>query len=262
MLWEDELPRRRFIRRTKVFLGFRLGNYGFWWREGVVLSLAKWEEALQHQKGKLNRRCVSARERQGAGDAWLRGAFLLSRDPSLRLAGCFRSGQHPEVEGREGWVKAAAWRRGGGAREAAEWGVGAAAAIAVISAAVAIAGGAAVTSARVWDQSPRVWICCRHRLRSSGGLTIGQKKIQVSPISVHFYWRGILYCLYYWVEQEYHFNMRVFSNSLCFTSQVFTAVLFYLPLAEHRGGEIRSWPPVAFLFPPEEVSWSSIAHVT
>ena len=41
----------------------------------------------------------------------VRCAFLLSRDASLHLAGCFRSGRHPEVEGREGWVKAAAWRR-------------------------------------------------------------------------------------------------------------------------------------------------------
>lgn len=262
MLWEDELPRRRFIRRTKVFLGFRLGNYGFWWREGVVLSLAKWEEALRHQKGKLNRGCVSAREQQGAGDAWLSAAlfsFHVTR-PSASLAASGRGNTRKSRGGRVGSKR----RPGGvgveqekqqkeelGLRPQSRW-----------SPLPSPSPVGLPWLLPEWDRSPRVWVCCRHRLRSSGGLTIGQKKIQVSPISIHFYWRGILYCLYYWVEQEYHFNMRVFPNSLCFTSQVFTAVLFYVPLAEHRGGEIRSWPPVAFLFPPEEVSWSSMAHVT
>lgn len=117
---------------------------------GRCFVLGEMGRGLAAPKRKTQPRlCVSPGAAGGGRRLTLRCAFLLSRDPSLRLAGCFRSGQHPEVEGREGWVKAAAWRRGGGAREAAEGGVGAAAAIAVISAAVAIAGGAAVTSAGV-----------------------------------------------------------------------------------------------------------------
>ena len=195
MLWEAEL-RRRFIRRSKVFLGFTSGNYGFWWREGVVLPLAKWEEASQHQEGKFPTEAVcqpgSSRGRETL-DCPLRFSPFTWRVPPPRWLLPVEAS--PGSRGEGGLGQSGGLAALGGAREAAEGGVGAAAAIAVVSAAVAIAAGATVTSAGVWDRSPRVWICCRHRLRSSGGLTIGQRKIQVSPISVPFYWRGILYCL-------------------------------------------------------------------
>lgn len=149
MLWEDELPRRRFIRRPKYF-GFRLGNYGFWWRRAFVLSLAKWEEALQHQKEKLNRVVCQPGSSRGRRRFCLSGrAFLLHvTRPSASLAASGRGNTRKSRGGRlgqSGGLAAWGWSKWEAAEEIMPpW-------IAVISAAVAIAGGAAVTSAGVCE---------------------------------------------------------------------------------------------------------------
>lgn len=109
-----------------------------------------------------------------------------------------------------------------------------------------------MTSFLEWDWSLRAWICRCHGLRSSGGLTIGQKN-QVGPISASgsSLSSGGVFCivrLYYWVWQEGHFNLGQSSNSHFFTTPVFTTLLFYLPLQGIEMG--RLGPDLCYFLVP------------